>query len=157
MITFAKGGSVYPASASFHVFHFRFHFSESAARFILKFFTARARSPLGSMLLRGLSQLISIAPLTWAPSSIVIRDVVRSPITDASLLTSTRSCAIRFPLTSPNTTISLELMSPRIWAHGPKVSRWLPSEIGPSIFPSISKSTSPFICPLIVSGGLSPS
>src|ERR1035438_5429676 len=51
---------------------------------------------------------ISMEPLKYAPSSIMMRAVVRSPTTDPSFLISMRSRARRLPFTLPYTTTRSE-------------------------------------------------
>src|ERR1700722_4523126 len=89
-------------------------------------------------------------PLKYAPSSMLIRDVVMSPITWPSFLISTRSRAWRFPDTLPYTMTSRAVISVFSCALRPTVSRWPRREIGPSTLPSISRSSSLEISPLIV-------
>src|SRR5271156_2666298 len=92
---------------------------------------------------------ISIRPLKDAPSSTLIRAVVISPITSASFLISTRSRTLRSPVAVPYTITSRAVTWELNWAVRPIVTLWPGSEIGPSIFPSICRSSSPEISPLI--------
>src|ERR1700686_393157 len=91
---------------------------------------------------------ISIEPLKYAPSSIIMRAVVRSPFTDPSFLISMRSLARRFPFTVPETTTSRAIISAVTLALAPTVSFRSSSVISPSTVPSISRSSLPEISPL---------
>src|SRR5258708_6437431 len=83
----------------------------------------------------------------------MIREVVRSPMTEPCFLISMRPLARRLPLTSPNTITSDAVISPLTWAFCPMVSRWSPSEMGPSTLHSTWRSSVPVIWPLIFSPG----
>src|SRR6266436_5636489 len=88
-------------------------------------------------------------PLKWAPSSMLIRAVEMSPVTEPSFLISTLPRAWTLPTTLPETTTSPALISELSWAVEPTISSWPRSEIGPCTLPSICKSSSPVTWPLI--------
>ncbi len=108
-----------------------------------------ALADLENALVVSFSELLSISmePLKYAPSSIMMRAVVRSPFTEPSFLISIRSLARRLPFTVPYTTTSRAIMSAVTLAVAPTVSLRSSSWINPSTEPSTKRSSLPVISP----------
>src|SRR6266436_4222259 len=104
---------------------------------------------------------ISIEPLKYAPSSMMICAVVKSPITEPSFLISILLFARTIPFTFPHTTTSCAMMSAVTFAVAPTVSFPSPSWTAPSTIPSMCMSSlpeiSPFTCRFDPSRAVAPS
>src|SRR5712664_235480 len=77
----------------------------------------------------------------------MMREVVRSPLTEPSFLISILSLARRLPFTLPYTTTSRAMISAVTFAEGPTVSFRSSRVISPSTDPSINRSSLPEISP----------
>jgi len=92
---------------------------------VVELFVARVNDFSDSLLSESPAALdfsISMEPLKYAPSSIMIRAVVRSPTTEPSFLISIRSRACKFPFTFPYTTTSRAITSAVTFALAPITS-----------------------------------
>ena len=89
-------------------------------------------------------------PLKKAPSSMLMRAAVTSPVSAPSARMSTRSEAEILPRTLPNITISRAAMLDVTWPLRPTVTR-LPGRLMlPSTLPSINSDSVPVISPLTI-------
>src|SRR5579864_4600660 len=90
-------------------------------------------------------------PLKYAPSSMLMRWQITSPVSEPSLRMSTRSVAVRLPFTLPRITTSLALMLACTCPLRPTVTRWPARLMAPSTRPSMYSASEPVTSPLITS------
>jgi hypothetical protein len=100
-------------------------------------------------LFAGADLLISMLPLKKAPSPILMRCVITSPINELSLRISTRSLASMLPRTLPRTTTSRAEIFAATCASRLTVTLPPGRLIAPSTFPSMYNHSEPITSPLI--------
>src|ERR1700683_5444665 len=86
-------------------------------------------------------------PLKKAPSSMLMRWAITSPVREPSLRMSTRSLALMLPRTLPSTTTSRAEMLADTWPLRPTVTRLPGRLIAPSTLPSMYNDSEPVTSP----------
>ena len=94
---------------------------------------------------------MSMPPLKNAPSSMLMRAAVTSPLSEPSARMSTRSEAFTLPRILPSTTISRAVMLAATCPLRPTVTRFPGRLMLPSTLPSMNSDSEPLISPLITS------
>src|SRR5271168_2946610 len=87
-------------------------------------------------------------PLKKAPSSMLMRCAITSPVKEPSLRMSTRSLALMLPRTLPRTTTSRAEIFAETWPLRPTVTRLPGRLIAPSTLPSMYNDSEPVTSPL---------
>src|SRR5882724_754000 len=94
---------------------------------------------------------MSMPPLKKAPSSMLMRCAITSPVSEPSLRMSTRSLAFRLPRTLPMITISRATTFADTTPLRPMVTRFPASLMEPSTRPSMYRASDPVTSPLMMS------
>src|SRR6202453_3757425 len=90
---------------------------------------------------------MSMPPLKKAPSSMLMRCAITSPVKDPSLRMSTRSLALMLPRTLPRTTTSRAEIFAETWPFRPTVTRLPGRLIAPATLPSMYNDSDPVTSP----------